>query len=86
MTTLVEEMSKAIFTEYHPDAKWEDVVYKDGWRRTAQAALEAVLKRLREPDEGMVNYVSGFGGHSDQETIDMIRAVSTHLDQERSRE
>jgi hypothetical protein len=71
MTTLVEEMARAIALE------------PDFVESAAQAALDCVLKRLREPDEGMVDYVSGFGGHSDQETIDMIRAVATHLDQER---
>jgi hypothetical protein len=80
MTTLVEEMAGAMI-----DAEVTGDCINDSIR-LAQAALEAVLKRLREPDEGMVDYVSGFGGHSDQETIDMIRAVSTHLDQERSRE
>jgi hypothetical protein len=79
MTTLVEEMAKAMAPgAFHSDDK-------DYWQKKAQAALECVLKRLREPDDGMIDiFVEWRDAGTGWEKF--YPALATRLDQERSRE
>jgi hypothetical protein len=85
MTTLVEEMAKAI-KEGRPAYRGDDFDYD----LAAQAALDCVLKRLREPSDEQVywmarycNMIDSEESHKDMRFI--LRSLATHLDQERSR-
>jgi hypothetical protein len=84
MTTLVEEMAKAM---RELEAQQDDGV-DCSCDQLAQAALEVVLKRLREPDEKMVDVMVCSGGLRlmPHEKRDILYNIATHLDQERSRE
>jgi hypothetical protein len=93
MTTLVEEMAKAIFKS---DFDWAGLDWdtnsdavKEGFRQEAQAALDCVLKRLREPDHRLCLALAAAIDKSERngvepmnDTTDILRALATHLDQE----
>jgi hypothetical protein len=89
MTTLVEEMAKAI------DARrMRGICMGD---ELARVALDCVLKRLREPDEGMLHAIwkvqvpvvlpRGSMLNVGPDTArQLCNALAAHLGQERSRE
>jgi hypothetical protein len=80
MTTLVEEMAKAMQAADETDGVFS-------YPKMAQAALDCVLRRLREPDDGLVDVVWGMlPPDCNTAVLEITEAIATHLDQERSRE
>jgi hypothetical protein len=91
MTTLVEEMAKAM-SGLNPNMLEPGGYTETYWRGQAQAALDCVLKRLQPTPElclvvsAAIDSIERSGREPMNNADFIIRALATHLDQERSRE
>jgi hypothetical protein len=84
--SLVEAMAKAM-SGLNPNMLEPGGYTETYWREQAQAALDCVLKRLREPDEALSDaiWMVQHDGCATTPAV-ILAALATHLDQERSRE
>jgi hypothetical protein len=88
MTTLVEEMATHIYENLPVD----DPTRVSHCIEAAQAALDCVLKRLQPTPElclvvsAAIDSIERSGREPMNNADFIIRALATHLDQERSRE